>query len=156
GPADSEFGGDPPAEADAAEDHFVESQSVEQFDVVKRHVLDVVDLVEPAGVAEAGVCRDVDGEVFGPGIVERQPAHALAEAGVEVDQRRAVAAVDQDGGSAGNVDRFRLAALARQEDAGGVTELAESVEHRGISLASGGPGSAPRESRTTASAPLGS
>ena len=59
-PAHGELGRDPAAEADAAQDHLVQAQGVEQLDVVKGHVLDGVDLVEAAALAEAGVRRHVD------------------------------------------------------------------------------------------------
>ena len=56
-PAHGELRRDPAAQADAAQDHLVQAQRVEQLDVVKRHVLDGVDLVEAAALAEAGMRR---------------------------------------------------------------------------------------------------
>jgi hypothetical protein len=119
-PARGELGGDPAAEADAAENDFIESEGVEKFDVVERHVLDGIDLVEAAGLVEAGVRRHQDLEVARPGVVERQPAGRLAEGTVQVDERRAVAAAEDHGRPAGDVDHLGRAALARQQHAGGV------------------------------------
>src|SRR5207248_2377683 len=104
-------------------------QGVEQLDVMESHVLDGVDLVEAAALAEAGVCRHVDAEALRPRLVERQPAERLADRAVQVDERRSVAAVHQHRRPAVQVDALGLTALARQEYPRGVLQLLQRIEH---------------------------
>src|SRR5262249_49392794 len=111
---------DPAAQAHPAKDHLLQTEGVEEFEIVKGHVLDGVYAVETAALAETGVRRHVDGELLRPRLVEGQPHRRLAEGAVQVDEGRTAAAMHDDGRSAAHVNRLRLAALARQEDPGPV------------------------------------
>ena len=93
---------------------------------------------KPPDCAEAGVRRHVDGELLRPGLVERQPEERLAERAVQVDERRPVAAVHEDRRPAGDVDRLRLAALARQQHAGGVASVSSAPRTCYLLAGSGG------------------
>src|SRR5437660_389617 len=78
-------------------DDLVQAQLIEEFDIVKGHVLDGVDLLEAAAFAEARVRRHDDAKPLRPCLVERQPQLRLAERAVQVDERRPLAAVEQGG-----------------------------------------------------------
>src|SRR3954470_13009480 len=86
---------------------------------------------KPPLLWKPGVRRHQDAELPRPRLVEREPAERLAERAVQVDERGAVAlpAVQDGRGAAVDLDRLRLAALARQQHPRPVAEFLQRLEH---------------------------
>ena len=71
--ARGDLGGDPAADAVADEVELVELQGVEDFEIVKDHVFDDIDVFVLVALGAAGMGRRDDASAFRQLFVKRQP-----------------------------------------------------------------------------------
>lgn len=96
------LGGGHRTEEVAHEVGTLELQGVEEIDVVKGQVQDVIQALNAVRLTEAGVDRRVDREPLGQPVEERRPS-LVAEGPVEVDERVSRARFGDAGGDVARV-----------------------------------------------------
>ena len=112
GMTDGELGGDPAAQTGADQVHGLQAEGVEQIQVVEDQVLDPVDVAASARGRAPRMGRGEDPERSGQRFVKglrvgHRPVHIGQP--VQVEERRAVSALVEQHGLAGELQRARLA-----------------------------------------------